>query len=147
MYRTGWANQPVSLHLGDGLELIGAYVAAAVRCAPPANKPTPQERDTCRPYLLRELELLKTLRVVIALGSFAWSAFLQTHAAVTGERVRPAPRFGHLAEADLGRYLLLGSYHPSQQNTFTGKLTEEMLDAVFDRARALAQPTTRTATE
>jgi len=137
LHRTGWANQPTSLHRNDGLALKGAYVAAAVRCAPPGNRPTPQERDNCLPYLVRELRILSDIRAIVALGSFAWDAGLRAHAALTGAPVRPRPRFGHEAEAALGDRVLLGSYHPSQQNTFTGKLTEAMTDAVFRRARAL----------
>ena len=139
LYRTGFANQPTSVRRGDGLELDGAYVAAAVRCAPPANKPTPAERDDCAPYLQRELALLEHVRVLVALGAFAWNAALRAAVANGAEVARPRPRFSHLAEADLGRYVLLGSYHPSQQNTFTGKLSEDMLDAVFERARALVR--------
>ncbi len=135
LYRTGWANQPHSLHIGDGLRLDGAYITAAVRCAPPANKPTTEERDNCHNYLVRELDLLSRVHVIVALGSFAWNSSLRAAADVGAPMPRPRPRFGHLAEADLGRRRLLGSYHPSQQNTFTGKLTEAMLDAVFQRAR------------
>ena len=138
MHRTGWANQPTSVDTGDGLRLIGAYVAAIVRCAPPENKPTTAERDTCLPYHLRELSAMTTLKVIVALGSFAWDNSLRAHTALTGERVSPRPKFGHLAECVLGERTLLGSFHPSQQNTFTGKLTEAMLDAVFARARKLA---------
>ena len=132
LHRTGFASQPTSRHRGDGLRLDGAFVAAAVRCAPPANKPLPQERDNCLPYAGRELELLRP-RVVVCLGAFAWDAACR----LLG--VRPKPRFGHGAEHTVeGGPLLLGSFHPSQQNTFTGRLTEEMMDAVFARARALA---------
>ena len=137
LHRAGYANQPTSVSVDDGLALTGAWVNAAVRCAPPANKPTPAERDTCLPYLRRELALLDEVRVVVALGAFAH----QVVAAMSG--VRPRPRFGHLAEVPLpgfrpGRAVtLLGSYHPSQQNTFTGTLTEPMFDAVFARAREL----------
>ena len=134
LYRTGFANQPTSTHRDDGLRLTGAWIAAAVRCAPPANKPTPAERDTCRPYLERELALLRAVRVVVVLGQFA-------HDVVCGlYGLRPRPRFGHGAEASLpdGR-TLLGSYHVSQQNTFTGTLTEPMLDAVFFRARSVVE--------
>jgi uracil-DNA glycosylase len=132
MYRTGFANQPESVHVDDGLELSGAFVTAAVRCAPPANKPLPSERDNCLPYAARELELLRP-RVIVCLGAFAWDAACR----LLG--IRPKPRFGHGAEfASEGAPVLLGTYHPSQQNTFTGKLTEPMLDAVFERARALA---------
>jgi uracil-DNA glycosylase family 4 len=138
LHRTGFANQPTSIALDDGLRLRGAYVAAAVRCAPPANKPTPAERDQCRPYLVRELELLTKLRVIVALGGFAYEA-LWTALRAAG-RVLPSPRppFGHAREVALDGVVLLGCYHPSQQNTFTGKLTPEMLDAVFVRARELA---------
>jgi len=132
MHRAGYANQPTSVARDDGLELTGAWVNAAVRCAPPANKPTPAERDACLPYLRRELRLLASVRVVVVLGAFAFQAV----AGVLG--LRPRPRFGHLAEHPLsdGRTLLC-SYHPSQQNTFTGTLTEPMFDAVFARAREL----------
>ena len=140
LYRTGWANQPDSLHIGDGLRLDGAYIAAAVRCAPPANKPTTEERDNCHSYLVRELELLARVKVIVALGSFAWSSCLRAAGDLGAQVPRPRPHFGHLAETELGRYHLFGSYHPSQQNTFTGRLTEEMLDEVFMRARALSKP-------
>jgi uracil-DNA glycosylase len=133
MHRTGFANQPQAYHVLDGLRLDGAYVGAAVRCAPPANKPLPAERDNCLPYAQEELELLPHVRVVVCLGQFAWDAAARLHG------VRPKPRFGHLAEhAAEGGRTLLASFHPSQQNTFTGKLTEPMLDAVFERARELA---------
>jgi uracil-DNA glycosylase len=133
MWRTGFANQPTSTSASDGLNLTGAYVLAAVRCAPPNNRPTPQERDTCAPYLRRELELLSQVRVLVALGAFAYEA-------VAGDLgLRPRPRFAHGLEAIApdGRFVLC-SYHPSQQNTFTGRLTEPMTDAVFARARVLA---------
>jgi uracil-DNA glycosylase family 4 len=136
LYRTGFANQPESVRAGDGLELTDMWIAAAVRCAPPANKPLPTERDNCLPYAAEELELLSNVRVLIALGAFAWDAALRLHGGV-----RPRPKFGHAGEAELpgGRHLL-GCFHPSQQNTFTGKLTEPMLDAVFVRAKALTGP-------
>ena len=138
MWRAGLANQPGSRSREDGLELRGAYVAAAVRCAPPANKPLPAERDACFPYLVRELELLRELRAIVCLGAFAWDAALRARAALGEPVPRPKPRFGHGAElGSTGRLTLIGSYHPSQQNTFTGRLTEPMLDAVFARARAL----------
>mgnify|MGYP001470851923 CR=1 FL=1 len=133
LWRAGFANQPESVALGDGLRLTGCYVAAAVRCAPPANKPLPSERDNCLPYLVRELSLLGGVRVIVCLGSFAWDAALRVLNAS-----RPRPRFGHGAETSVADYGLLGCYHPSQQNTFTRRLTEEMLDRVFERARELA---------
>jgi uracil-DNA glycosylase len=138
LHRAGYANRPESRQRGDGLRLRDAYVTAIVRCAPPANKPIPAERDNCLPYLERELELLERCRVVVALGSFGWDGFLRTARALGAEVPRPKPRFGHGAEADLGRWTLLGCFHPSQQNTFTGKLTVPMIDAVFARARELA---------
>ena len=136
LYRAGLASSPVSRRSGDGLSLHGAYIAAAVRCAPPANKPTPDERDRCAPFLARELALLSDVRVVVALGSFGWDAAVRALA----PRLRPRPRFGHGAEAPVGDVTLLGTYHPSQQNTFTGVLTPSMLDAVLARAVTLGQP-------
>jgi uracil-DNA glycosylase family 4 len=133
LHRAGYANQPTSVSADDGLRLADAYVAAAVRCAPPANKPTPEERDTCLPYLLREWELLTEVRVVVVLGQFAY----QVVAGLTG--LRPRPKFGHGVEVVLpDAKTLLCSYHPSQQNTFTGVLTEAMFDAVFTRAREVS---------
>jgi uracil-DNA glycosylase len=134
LHRCGFANQPHSRHRGDGLVLHDAYVASAVRCAPPNNRPTPVERDTCLPYLRREMELLQGLRVLVALGSFAWDAVLRV---LPDGPPRPRPRFGHGAETSLGSTTLIGCYHPSQQNTQTYRLTADMLDAVFLRARAL----------
>jgi uracil-DNA glycosylase family 4 len=134
LHRCGFANQPTSVRRDDGLRLKNAYVAAAVRCAPPDNKPTPAERDRCATYLEREVAALGLVRCIVALGSYAWDSTLRTHVALGRDRPRPKPRFGHGAEADLGDYVLLGSFHPSQQNTFTGRLTEEMLDSVFRRA-------------
>ncbi|HEX4732870.1 MAG TPA: uracil-DNA glycosylase [Thermoleophilaceae bacterium] len=135
LHRTGYANQAESVRAGDGLRLTDLWIAAAVRCAPPANKPLPSERDNCLPYAEEELELLPNVRLIVALGAFAWDAALRLHGGV-----RPRPKFGHLTEAQLpGERLLLGCFHPSQQNTFTGKLTEPMLDAVFERARALTR--------
>jgi uracil-DNA glycosylase family 4 len=139
MHRNGFANQPTSTHPGDGLRLINAYVAAVNRCAPPGNKPTPTERDNCLPYLVREMELLDEARVLVALGSYAWDGVLRALAGLGQEIPRPRPRFGHGAEAQIGPYTLLGCYHPSQQNTFTGVLTEEMLDGIFLRARSLTE--------
>jgi uracil-DNA glycosylase family 4 len=140
MHRAGLANQPTSTHLGDGLELHDAWIAAAVRCAPPANRPTPQERDTCLPWTVAELELLPRLRVIVCLGGFAWDAALRLRAAAGLANPRPRPRFGHDVLFDTGdRLPLLGCFHPSQQNTFTGKLTQGMMEAVFARARALVE--------
>ena len=138
LHRTGFANQPTSTHPGDGLELRDAWVAAAVRCAPPANRPTPQERDNCLPWTAAELELMPDVSVIVCLGAFAWDAALRLLASRGESMPRPRPRFGHGAELELGRFVLLGTFHPSQQNTFTGKLTEPMMDAVFARARELA---------
>jgi uracil-DNA glycosylase len=138
LYRAGFADRPVSEQRGDPLRLRDAYVTAVVRCAPPANKPTPEERDNCLPYLERELQLLGNCRVIVALGSFAWDGALRAARALGAEVPRPRPRFGHGAEADLGHRRLLGCFHPSQQNTFTGKLTVPMIDAAFERARELA---------
>jgi uracil-DNA glycosylase len=139
LHRAGFANQPTSVHRDDGLRLRGAWVTAAVRCAPPANKPTPQERDTCLPWTVGELDQLAELRVVVCLGAFAWDAALRLRAAAGHPPPRPRPRFGHEALFDDGTWLaLLGCFHPSQQNTFTGRLTEPMLDDVFRRARELA---------
>jgi uracil-DNA glycosylase family 4 len=132
MHRTGFANQPTSVSAGDGLRLDGAFIAAAVRCAPPANKPLPAERDNCLPYAAEELELIRPA-VIVCLGAFAWDAACRLHG------LRPRPRFGHGAVHEIpDGPVLLGSYHVSQQNTFTGKLTEPMLDAVFVKARELA---------
>jgi uracil-DNA glycosylase len=139
LYRTGFANQPTSVSREDGLHLIGAYVTAAVRCAPPANRPLPTERDNCLPYLVRELSLLESVRVIVTLGSFGWDAALRAARALGEPIPRPRPKFGHGATAAVGRYTLLGCYHPSQQNTFTGKLTEPMTDGVLTRARELAR--------
>ena len=139
LHRTGFANQPTSVHAGDGLALRDAWITAAVRCAPPANKPTPVERDTCLPYAARELALLGDVRVIVCLGAFAWDAALRL-LALRGVAVpRPRPRFGHGVVLDLpSAPMLLGCFHPSQQNTFTGKLTEPMIDEVFLLARDLA---------
>jgi uracil-DNA glycosylase len=134
MWRAGLANQPTSVAPDDGLQLLDAYIAAAVRCAPPANKPTLLERSTCAPYLERELKLLTELRVIVCLGAFAYDAF----AMQVGLRSRP--RFRHGLEVALdARRTVVCSFHPSQQNTFTGRLTEPMLDAVFMRAAAIAK--------
>jgi uracil-DNA glycosylase len=139
MHRAGLANQATSVSRDDGLRLRDAWVTAAVRCAPPANHPTPRERDNCLPWTEHELTLLPRARVVVCLGAFAWDAALRVRAALGEPAPRPRPRFGHGAEARGDRFTLLGSFHPSQQNTFTGRLTEAMLDAVFARARELAE--------
>lgn len=135
LHRAGLASQPTSTHPGDGLELRGCRVTASVRCAPPANVPTPDERARCLPYLQRELALCPGVRVVMALGAVGWAASLRALGPA-----RPWPRFGHAAEADLGALTLLGCYHPSQQNTFTGRLTPAMMDDVLGRARELGAP-------
>jgi uracil-DNA glycosylase len=133
LWRAGFANQPQSVSRDDGLALTDCFVTASVRCAPPGNRPLPSERANCLPYFERELELLPRARVIVCLGGFAWECALR----VLGP-VRPRPKFAHGAAIDVGGYTLLGCYHVSQQNTFTGKLTEPMLDAVFTRAHELA---------
>jgi uracil-DNA glycosylase family 4 len=141
LWRTGFANQPTSVHRDDGLALRDCYITAPVKCAPPDNKPLPEERANCAPWLQRELALVDTIRVVVALGAYAWDAALRHLGPV-----RPKPRFGHGAEAALPNdRVLLGSYHVSQQNTSTRRLTESMLDAVFIGARELLEedPQTR----
>ncbi len=138
MYEVGLANQPTGRRADDGLELHGAYIAAAVRCAPPANKPLPSERDNCAPFLHREVALLADVRVIVPLGAYGWEAALRAIAAVTGVDPRPRPTFSHGAEVRVGPYAVVGSYHPSQQNTFTRRLTPEMLAGVLARARDLA---------
>jgi uracil-DNA glycosylase len=138
LHRAGFANQPTSRHRGDGLTLADCYITACVRCAPPDNKPTTEERDACLGYLVEELRLLKRVRVVVCLGAFAWDGMLRALREL-GVKAARKPRFGHGAEVAVGPYTLLGCYHPSQQNTFTGRLTEPMLDAVLNRARALAR--------
>jgi uracil-DNA glycosylase family 4 len=143
LHRVGLAVQATSVHAGDGQRLLGTRMAATVRCAPPDNKPTVDERDTCAPWLLKEVSFVgDSLRAVVCLGSYGWDAALRTFRALEYDVPRPKPRFGHGAEAEItspsGRQVtLLGSYHPSQQNTFTGKLTEPMLDAVLGRAAEL----------
>ena len=132
LYRVGFASSPVSRSKGDGMRLSGLWISAAVRCAPPQNKPTPAERDACLPYAARELALLDA-KVLVCLGAFAWDAALRLLS------VRPKPRFAHGAEYGVGSLALLGCYHPSQQNTFTGVLTPEMLDAVLSRALELSR--------
>jgi uracil-DNA glycosylase family 4 len=140
LHRTGFANQAESIRAGDGLELTDAYVAAAVRCAPPANKPTPLERDTCMPYLVRELALLTEIRVIVVLGAFGYEATWSTLRAASLPGVElpgRRPRFAHGLEVVCGRLTIVGAFNPSQQNTFTGRLTPTMLDEVFERARQL----------
>jgi len=143
LHRAGFANQPTSTHAADGLALAGVRIAAAVRCAPPANAPTPGERDTCAPWVDREVDLLPHLRVVVALGAFAWDAGLALARRRGWQVPRPRPRFGHGAQVRLAStddaVTMLGSFHVSQQNTFTGRLTEPMLDDVLTRARDLAR--------
>jgi len=143
LHRVGLANQGTSVHAADGLELIDTRMVATVRCAPPQNRPTTDERDTCSPWIEAELSLLaEHVRVVVALGGYGWDATLRSYAALGWQVARPKPRFGHGVEATLvgtGRSVtLIGCYHPSQQNTFTGRLTEPMTDAVFARAAELA---------
>ncbi len=136
LYRAGYANQPTSTHRDDGLHLTDCYITACVHCAPPDNHPTPAERDACLPYLAEELRALTAVRVILCLGSFAWSGVLRTLRTL-GHRLPRQPKFGHGSEAPLGPYHLLGCFHPSQQNTFTGRLTVAMFDSIFQRARTL----------
>lgn len=140
LHRAGLANQPTSAARDDGLILQGAFVTAAVRCVPPANKPTAQEWRQCRPFLRRELELLTSVRVIVALGGFAYTRVLQVLTELGATVPRPRPKFSHGVEVPLGNDLvLLGSYHPSQQNTFTGRLTRPMFDAIWQRAVELGR--------
>lgn len=136
LHRAGFANQATSTDRDDGLVLTDAYVTTVVRCAPPDNKPSPDERDRCLPFLVRELQLLRQVRAILALGAFAWDGTLRALASLGHPIPRPRPAFAHGAVASVGPYTLVGSYHVSQQNTFTGRLTEPMLDAVFARARS-----------
>jgi uracil-DNA glycosylase family 4 len=138
LWRAGFANQPTSSSSDDGLALEEVWIAAAVRCPPPANRPTATERENCLPWSVRELALLPAVRTILCLGAFAWDAALRLTAALQdppAPPARPRPRFGHGSEVAVAGYTLLGCYHPSQQNTFTGKLTEPMFDAVLQRAR------------
>jgi uracil-DNA glycosylase family 4 len=137
LHRAGYSPRERSVDPSDGLVLDDAYIAAVNRCAPPANKPTTAERDACLPFLVRELQLLSSTKVILALGGYAWTAVLRVLVEL-GHRTVPAPRFGHGAEAQVGPYMLLGCYHPSQQNTFTGRLTMSMVDDVLERARVLS---------
>ena len=140
LHHAGFATQPTSERQGDGLELLDAYVTAAVRCAPPANKPTLGEIARCEPYLLAELRLLTRVRVVVGLGRIGWQAYIRSRLAFGMARVRPAPKFGHgaITRFDDG-VTLIATYHPSQQNTFTGKLTRPMLRGIFETARRLLE--------
>lgn len=138
LHAAGLANQPTGRRADDGLRLDGVYVAAAVRCAPPANRPTPEERARCLPFLVREMALLSELRVIVPLGSIGWLAAFAALERLGVEVPRPRPVFGHGVEVAVGRYVVLGSYHVSQQNTFTGRLTKTMFGAILERAKALA---------
>lgn len=135
LHRAGLGNQPTSERIDDGLELRDVFITASVKCAPPDNKPGIDERDACQPFLLDELAALDRVEVIVCLGSFGWEQALRALAARGHPTPRPKPRFGHGAEARVGPYLLVGSYHPSQQNTFTGRLTEAMLDSVLEQAK------------
>ena len=137
LHRTGWADQPTSEHAGDGQRLRGARMIAAVRCAPPENKPTPHERDTCTPWIAAEVALLPRVRAVVALGAFGWDGAVRALVAAGAPAPARKPRFAHGAEVTLGAVTLLGCYHPSPHNTYTGRLTRDMTDGVFERARAL----------
>ena len=138
LHRAGLANQAESVSRDDGLRVRACFVTAAVRCAPPGNRPLPSERDNCLPYLERELTLLSSVRVIVCLGAFAWDVALRAVVALGTDVPRPRPRFAHGATTTIADWTLLGSYHPSQQNTFTGRLTESMLDEVFERAKRLS---------
>jgi uracil-DNA glycosylase len=138
LYRAGFANQSTSIHKDDGLRLNDCYITACVRCAPPDNKPTPEERDRCLPFLAEDMRLLKHVCVVVCLGLYAWDGVLRAFRDM-GVSSKPRPRFGHGANATVGAYNLVGCYHPSQQNTFTGRLTEKMLDRVFNRVRTILE--------
>ncbi len=135
LHRAGFANQASSTARDDGMKLTDAYVSTIVRCAPPDNKPSPTERDRCIDFFVRELELLRRVKAIIALGAFAWDGMLRA-AKEHGHTVKPRPAFGHGASTRVGPYMMFGSYHVSQQNTFTGRLTEPMLDAVFAAAKS-----------
>jgi uracil-DNA glycosylase family 4 len=135
LYRNGFANQPVSTHNGDGLKLIDVYVAAVAHCAPPGNRPLRTEIDNCRPYLVQHLRLLKNLRVILALGQIAFDGALAALAEAGVELPSPRPPFAHGAEYDLGKYALVATYHPSRQNTQTGRLTAAMFDVIFEKVR------------
>jgi uracil-DNA glycosylase family 4 len=138
LHRAGYANQPTSVARGDGLALTDCFITAPVKCAPPANKPLPSERANCAPYIEAELRALEHARVLLCLGSIGWDAALRVRAAVGDPIPRPKPRFGHGAQCPGERLTLVGSFHVSQQNTFTGKLTPAMLDDVLDTCRRAA---------
>ena len=139
LHRAGYANQPTSVRADDGLALVDAWVTASVKCAPPDNKPLPDERDACFPFAVAELAALPNLRAIVCLGKFAWDNALRLLRQAGVELPSPLPKFGHAVVAPVGGGLtLIGSYHPSQQNTFTGRLTEAMLDEVFAAARRVS---------
>jgi len=138
LYRAGFANQPTSTHMGDGLKLKDLYIVAVAHCAPPDNKPTPQEIANCRPYLVQHLQLLKHLRVIVALGRIAFDGVLTTLDEMDIPLPSPRPAFGHGARYDLGKYILIASYHPSRQNTQTGRLTQKMFDEIFEQVKRKA---------
>ena len=139
LHRAGFANQPTSTHREDGLRLTDCYIAACVRCAPPDNQPLPEERDRCLPFLVKEMRLLTRVRVLLCLGGYAWAGALRVLAEL-GHRAERQPKFGHGTQAAVGPYTLVGCYHPSQQNTFTGRLTEKMLDEVLRACREHSAP-------
>ncbi len=139
LHRAGFANRPEGRAADDGLVLSGVYITAAVRCAPPDNRPTSDERDSCRPFLERELDVFADVGVIVTLGGFSFAQVLRLLAARGGPVPRPRPKFAHGVEVGVGDTTVLGSYHPSQQNTFTGRLTEPMFDAIWERARSLSK--------
>lgn len=137
LHRTGWATRATSVHSGDGQQLVDARMIATVRCAPPENKPTPAERDTCAPWIAAELAMLPTVRAIVTLGAFGWEGAIRSLVAAGATAPARKPKFGHGAEVVLGGVTVIGCYHPSPHNTYTRRLTAEMTDAVFERARAL----------
>lgn len=139
LHRTGFANQAISTDLDDGLELTNAYVTAVVKCAPPDNRPTTTERDTCLPWMEMELALLERVKVFVALGAYAWDGAIRAVRTLGGEVPKPKAKFGHGAVTTLGDWTMIGCFHPSQRNTFTGRLTEPMTDEIFNRAAELAR--------
>jgi len=136
LHRAGLANQAEATDRNDGLRLRGVYITASLRCAPPANRPTPTQLENCRSWMIEEMRILRP-RVILCLGSIAWASALRALEAIGEQVPSPRPRFGHAAECTIGRVIMLGSYHVSQQNTFTGRLTEAMFDAVLERAKLL----------